>query len=910
MKNPRPNPFGTAVTALSTLLPTLVLSGLTLTGSAHASAARDQALAQLKRSSGSAISAQFTPAENYINVRATGRATLLSDNVAASPIVRAQNFLNQNRALLGLHDAATELEAVRVSRDAAGATHVHMDQRHNGLPVFGARVVVHMNGSGILGVSGAFVDGLDNLPSAARLTPVQLRDRVMAAARKLHPDASGLVVESSRLVVYRSGLLKGVEGKSFLAWEAIVKGQPGQAIRDRIFLNAETGAVLNAIDEIHSILNRRIYTPLYRNIQVIGEGQVGAPANAPLAGDVTGSARRVDTPPRNLYNFAGGTWLLYNNLFGRDGYDDGAPGITDENQVQESVYLINQNCPNAYWDGTSTNYCPGFDADDVVSHEWSHAYTEFTHGLIYQYQSGALNESYSDIFGEAYDLVNGTEGPLGVTLTEGQTYANGGSRWVVGEDLSQVAAAVLLRDMWDPDAFPTPSPGSVITSPNYFCGTGDNGGVHTNSGVPNHAFAMLVDGKTFNNVTVPRIGMIKALHIYFQAETHYQTPTTNFTQHADALERSCADLIGQPLNGFDGQVSSERITTADCAAVSAAMLAVEMRQRPNTKCNYIPVLRPEASTPALCGSGLVATPTFRETWEGGSLPSGWTQDSRLTGDSFPSTSVWGVTRTLPAPHTGNAVFAPNNTGGTCAAGGDQSSSFWLDSPDLPVTNNASYLSFTHFLQTEAGYDGGNLKASVNGGAFTIVPAGAFLYNGHSGQFIAAPLIPGVPDPVGLGGNNTSPLAGQAGWTGSDQGEASGSWGTTIVDVAVLGARNGDRVKFRWEFGNDGCGGNLGWYVDDTQLYFCATATGGTSGGTTGGGTTGGSTTGGSTGGTTGGSTTGGTTGGSTTGGTTSGGSTGGTTPTPPAGNAGALGVWSLLMLMGAAVGRRRQRGRP
>lgn len=343
MKNPRPNPFGTAVTALSTLLPTLVLSGLTLTGSAHASAARDQALAQLKRSSGSAISAQFTPAENYINVRATGRATLLSDNVAASPIVRAQNFLNQNRALLGLHDAATELEAVRVSRDVAGATHVHMDQRHNGLPVFGARVVVHMNGSGILGVSGAFVDGLDNLPSAARLTPVQLRDRVMAAARKLHPDASGLVVESSRLVVYRSGLLKGVEGKSFLAWGAIVKGQPGQAIRDRIFLNAETGAVLNAIDEIHSILNRRIYTPLYRNIQVIGEGQVGAPANAPLAGDVTGSARRVDTPPRNLYNFAGGTWLLYNNLFGRDGYDDGAPGITDENQVQESVYLINQN---------------------------------------------------------------------------------------------------------------------------------------------------------------------------------------------------------------------------------------------------------------------------------------------------------------------------------------------------------------------------------------------------------------------------------------------------------------------------------------------------------------------------------------------------------------------------------------
>ena len=67
------------------------------------------------------------------------------------------------------------------------------------------------------------------------------------------------------------------------------------------------------------------------------------------------------------------------------------------------------NCPNAYWNGVATNYCPDFDADDVVSHEWGHAYTEYTHGLIYAYQSGALNESYSDIFGETHDLINGAD---------------------------------------------------------------------------------------------------------------------------------------------------------------------------------------------------------------------------------------------------------------------------------------------------------------------------------------------------------------------------------------------------------------------------------------------------------------------------------------------------------------------
>ena len=45
----------------------------------------------------------------------------------------------------------------------------------------------------------------------------------------------------------------------------------------------------------------------------------------------------------------------------------------------------------------------------MVSHEWGHAYTEYTSGLIYQYQSGALNESYSDVWGETLDLINGRE---------------------------------------------------------------------------------------------------------------------------------------------------------------------------------------------------------------------------------------------------------------------------------------------------------------------------------------------------------------------------------------------------------------------------------------------------------------------------------------------------------------------
>ena len=64
-------------------------------------------------------------------------------------------------------------------------------------------------------------------------------------------------------------------------------------------------------------------------------------------------------------------------------------------------------CPNANWNGVTTNYCDGVTSDDVVSHEWGHAYTEYTAGLIYQCQPGALNESYSDVWGETVDLING-----------------------------------------------------------------------------------------------------------------------------------------------------------------------------------------------------------------------------------------------------------------------------------------------------------------------------------------------------------------------------------------------------------------------------------------------------------------------------------------------------------------------
>ncbi len=66
-------------------------------------------------------------------------------------------------------------------------------------------------------------------------------------------------------------------------------------------------------------------------------------------------------------------------------------------------------CPyqNAFWDGRQMTYGEGFAADDVVAHELAHGVTEHESNLLYWYQSGAINESLSDVFGELMDLENG-----------------------------------------------------------------------------------------------------------------------------------------------------------------------------------------------------------------------------------------------------------------------------------------------------------------------------------------------------------------------------------------------------------------------------------------------------------------------------------------------------------------------
>jgi Ca2+-binding RTX toxin-like protein len=135
----------------------------------------------------------------------------------------------------------------------------------------------------------------------------------------------------------------------------------------------------------------------------------------------------------------------------------------------------------------------------------------------------------------------------------------------------------------------------------------------------------------------------------------------------------------------------------------------------------------------------------------------------------------------------------------------------MESPAITIPTGAFVaprLAFDHYVATEAGWDGGNLKISINTGVYAVVPASAYTFNPYNTTLNTAAQ------------GNTNPLAGQPGFSGTDGGQVTGSWGQSQIDLAALGVVPGDTIRLRYDMGMDGCTGIDGWYVDDVNAYTC------------------------------------------------------------------------------------------
>ena len=927
-----------------------LLAGLGGTGSGDAKEGNgkgvDPALLQkLEDGARGSVSVSTKAATKHVGFVRAGRNGDLLPGTSGTASAKATAFVREYGQILGAGSEST-LEEVSSATDALGATHVTYQQYYRGVPVWAGTIKTHVDADGNLtAVNGIAVPDLA-LDTTPRLSAAEAGARAIAAVVADPPtdeageaaqlSAGELRVASAELYVYRLGLPRGVEGTSQLVYEVTVTNDAN--VRDVVFVHAHAGKIVNRYSTIHDALFRRLYEQ-NTSTQVWQEGD-------PFPG-------ALNQDQQNIVNYSGDSYRFFDNAFGRDSYDDAGAEMRSVNNDPTI------NCPNANWNGATTNYCNGVTSDDVVAHEWGHAYTQFTHDLIYQWQPGALNESYSDIWGETIDVLNlvGTDAPAGqrtvgscsthtaprpvlainspaeiaricnagaaqfgpplsttgvtgdvvlglddtaapgptttdacspltnaadvagnvalvdrggcgftvkvknaqnagaiavvvadnapaapagmggadptitipsvrittlhgnlikgslpgvnVTLRLGlATSTEDSYRWLLAEDSTAFGGAI--RDMWNPNCINDPG---KVTDGMYHCTPDDGGGVHSNSGVPNHGYALLVDGGTYNGVTVAPIGMTKAAHIYFRAQSVYQTLTSDFEDHADALEQSCTDLIGQSLKalstGADLGLSGETISAADCASVAAMAAAVELRVDPTEQCAFRPLLDP--NTPALCANQKNAPVHYHEDFEDGLA--GWTLTNQGVFAGWPGTD-WRQATSLPGGRAGSAAFGEDLQIGNCDGGaGDVSGVMRLQSPAIHVPNTATLgprLSFQHYVATELGWDGGNVKISINGGEFTLVPAAAFTFNAYNAtlQTVAA--------------GNTNPLAGQPGFTGTDGGEVGGSWGESQIDLTLVGVKAGDTIQLRFDFGLDGCTGVDGWYVDDLKLQSCNT----------------------------------------------------------------------------------------
>jgi len=245
----------------------------------------------------------------------------------------------------------------------------------------------------------------------------------------------------------------------------------------------------------------------------------------------------------DAHAYSGYTYDYYFKRHGRNGLDDA--GLVAINYVHFLPQSEGYN--NAFYDSVdvSMNYGDGdgetfqfFSSSlEVVAHELTHGVTDFSSGLIYLNESGALNEAFSDIMGMGAEWYFEPPGP-------GRQRAD----WIGAEDLF-IDFGHFIRSYENPKAAGDPDHYSIRCLPPVCTEDYDNGGVHINSGIANHAFFLMVQGGTnrTSGITVRGVGtaeMDRIEKIFYRAFVFYLVPSSTFHDAREATLRAATDLYG------------------------------------------------------------------------------------------------------------------------------------------------------------------------------------------------------------------------------------------------------------------------------------------------------------------------------------------------------------------------------
>ncbi len=427
---------------------------------------------------------------------------------------------------------ATTLHVVSTAAGAGGLAHVRLQQSYNGVRVFGGDLVVHTAANQVLGMAGNVSPDLQHVTTEPSVSSdaamaTAKRDFAKGADAEFAPgrDSSELLMlvrddDQPRLVWLSQFFTEMQRGRAPGAWS--------------YFVDAKSGEVVDKFNSLHTLAEAtgpggntkgpRVWeraldvTPKASgDARTAGEWQMDTPRvrTLDMASATTGSGTIVsgaldgigDAAVNDAHGFAEATlammadWMGYNSIDGQ--------GFKIVNRVHYGVAY-----ENAFWDGTQMTYGDGASmfyplsgALDVASHEINHGFTSFHSKLVYSGQSGAMNESFSDVAG---------------TLAE--FYRNGDAAdFDIGKDILKSANGA-LRYMCDPT-----KDGDSIDHVSKYRNSVD---VHFSSGIFNKAFCMaarrLSGGTTTSTATTASVR--RAGKAWYEANANYWTARSTFVQ--------------------------------------------------------------------------------------------------------------------------------------------------------------------------------------------------------------------------------------------------------------------------------------------------------------------------------------------------------------------------------------------
>lgn len=486
-------------------------------------------------------------------------------NARKNSSVISNSFLNSIKNELKINNTDEEFRLVSDDTDDLGLRHLKLEQTYRNIPIYGGEAVIHTNKSGVAEFLMGKVFPSPNLnvtPNISANAAIELSLKDLGKNTiiqktgnikqflNLDPDVAELKIlnenKKSNLVYYIT-----VRPNILERWVYFIDAHSGEVVSKfnhtctldgvvsatakdlngftKTFNTVQVGSQYFMIDATKSMYNPQsslpdnpkgvIWTIDARNSRIDDK-------EMDLA-HVSSSSRTNWSPTAvSAHNNASICYDYYLSKFNRNSLNGSKGNIISVINISDED---GEGMDNAYWNGQFMGYGNGKDgfkplagALDVAGHEMTHGVIENTAKLEYRNQSGALNESFADIFGALIDRDDWT---LGEDVVKRSVFPSGALRSLEnpnqggkndnGYQPKNMSQYQFLRD--------TPSE--------------DNGGVHVNSGIPNHAFYKFATG--------PGMNKDKAERVYWRTMTTYMTRTSKFADLRVAVIQSAKDIYGE-----------------------------------------------------------------------------------------------------------------------------------------------------------------------------------------------------------------------------------------------------------------------------------------------------------------------------------------------------------------------------